>query len=141
MTANAATGQATGHRRRAVSAKIGRFIAEPTARPSPAMSAVLINLFYGRPPWYHLRGRSMHGGAGSTAYAMIARGWITRNENQLTGPGALIAAQVAQLHHISDAVIGSLIQSHPCMPLVDVLRAERTRRMSTGSLAAAQKGD
>jgi hypothetical protein len=130
MTANPASGRSAGCRRGALPARIGRFIAEPMARPSPAMGAVLINLFYGRPPWRHLQGRSMHGGSGATAMAMIARGWITRDENQLTGLGAPIAAQVAQIHRIRDAALDSLIQSHPCMPLVDLLRAERARRVS-----------
>lgn len=43
---------------------------------SPAMARVLINLYRGRPPWDHLYGRSMHGGAGQTEMALHARGWV-----------------------------------------------------------------
>lgn len=42
---------------------------------SPAMARVLVNLYRGRPPWCHLQGRSMHGGAGQTERALRERGW------------------------------------------------------------------
>lgn len=56
----------------------------PRPKPcSPAMARVLVNLYRGRPPWCHLEGRSMHGGAGQTERALRARGWCEGFGNEL----------------------------------------------------------
>mgnify|MGYP001407998773 CR=1 FL=1 len=55
-----------------------------TARVSPAMARVLINLYRGRLPWEHLYGRSMHGAAGQTERALLTRGLVTGYGREIT---------------------------------------------------------
>lgn len=55
-----------------------------SARVSPAMARVLVNLYRGRAPWEHLHGRSMHGGAGQTERALRARGLVAGSYADLT---------------------------------------------------------
>ncbi|MBB2158028.1 hypothetical protein HLH33_17295 [Gluconacetobacter diazotrophicus] len=55
-----------------------------SARVSPAMARVLVNLYRGRTPWDHLRGRSMHGAAGQTERALRARGLVAGSSADLT---------------------------------------------------------
>ena len=109
----------------------GDFIADKEAPPSPAMRTVLVNLFFGRAPWQHLRGRSMYGGASSTGKAMACRGWITLPDTELTADGAAVAARAVKVETIDQRLIDALIQSHPNIHLVDILRAERARRAAS----------
>ncbi len=97
-------------------------------RPSPAMAAVLINLFYDRAPWGHINGRSMHGAAGQTHRAMVDRGWVTWAPETLTVSGAQVAASLLDLTRLDAADLDRLIQSHPTLIVVELLRAERERR-------------
>ncbi len=71
----------------------------------------------------------MHGGSGQTQRAMIQRGWIAwEGELSLTEAGARVAAAHAPVTHITDAELARLIQIHPNIAVVDLLRAERDRR-------------
>jgi hypothetical protein len=69
----------------------------PNAAPcSPAMARVLVNLYRGLPPWHHLSGRSMFGGANQTEFALRKRQWVTGlgNDIQLTDAGRERAADL-----------------------------------------------
>lgn len=83
---------------------IGHNGAPDTPKPSPAMARVLLNLYRGLPPWRHLEGRSMFGGAGQTGMALRTKGWAIGfgNAMELTETGLEIARS---LHSAQDALL------------------------------------
>ena len=48
------------------------------------MARVLRNLYLGWPPWQHLSGRSMHGGAAQTEVALRQREWCQGLGDEMT---------------------------------------------------------
>lgn len=56
-------------------------------RPSSAMLRCLGNLAAGRDIAAHIFGQAAHGGFSGTFYALVARGWITKDGSKLTAAG------------------------------------------------------
>lgn len=71
-----------------------------TPRVSPTMAKVLNNLYEGKEPWAHIRGQSQHGGANSTCWGLVRRGWIKHAHNEgyvLTDDGREIAGGLGEM--------------------------------------------